>query len=404
MNNINVLVDNQDVGELFYEQDTDTYGFNYTKDLSPVSLIMPYRKSTYIWKHKLHPIFDMNIPEGYLFEIFKNYLNKEYGYINDFLIFSYLCSNIESRLTYKSWFDETQYAPIDIEEILENDTPDTFSKILNIFLTKNAISGIQPKTLALVKDKSSLVHKEYIIKTWGDEYPYLAQNEYFCLKAVEKTGVKIPNILLSNNNKFLLVERFNYDKQNNEYLGFEEVLVLMGKNKEDKYNGSYESISKIIYNVTTNKLDSMRDLYKTIVMNYLLKNGDGHLKNFGVIYSKDFTRISFAPTYDVVNTCVYMYKDRPALTMFGQKLWFGEKELIKFGIEYCFLSKKDAEVYYSQCIDALKESISELDIYTKANGDFSDIGIKMLDIWKFSLKQIKHKELPSEIIRNWTKS
>jgi len=398
---IKVLIENKQVGELFFEKENIQYDFNYTKNLKPISLIMPYKPSTYIWKDKLHPIFDMNIPEGYLFEVFKNHLNKEYAYIDDFLLFSYLCSNIQSRITYESCFDKEEFHSIDLDEILKNDTPDTFMKILKTFLNKNAISGIQPKTLALLQDKTTLSTKEYIIKTWGDEYPYLAQNEYFCLKAVQRAGVVIPNILLSENKKFLLVERFNYDKSKDEYLGFEEVLVLMGKNKEEKYSGSYEAVAKVIYAVTTNKIDSMQSLYKTIVMNYLLKNGDGHLKNFGVLYDKEFKNISFSPAYDIVNTCVYFYKDRPALTMFGQKVWFGKKELIKFGIENCFLSKKDSTYYYEECIEALKQSIDELKLYIKTNSEFEDIGSKMIDSWNLSLIQSRHKELAVEIIRNW---
>jgi serine/threonine-protein kinase HipA len=77
-----------------------------------------------------------------------------------------------------------------------------------------------------------------------------------------------------------LVEKFNYEKERDEYLGFEEILVLQGKNRDKKYSGSYEQVAKIIYAVTTDKLDSMRAFYKTVVMNYLLKNGDAHLKNF----------------------------------------------------------------------------------------------------------------------------
>ncbi len=403
MKKIKVFIDNNQVGDLFFEKESNQYGFNYTKDLAPISLIMPYKPSTYIWKHKLHPIFDMNIPEGYLFEIFKNYLNKENGYIDDFLIFSYLCSNIQSRISYESWFDKEDFKSIDLDEILQNDTPDTFIKILKTFLNKNAISGIQPKTLALLQDKTTLSTKEYIIKTWGEEYPYLAQNEYFCLKAVQKAGVVIPNILLSKNNKFLLVERFNFDKSKDEYLGFEEVLVLMGKNKEEKYSGSYEAIAKVIYAVTTNKRDSMRSLYKTIVMNYLLKNGDGHLKNFGVVYDREFKNISFSPAYDIVNSCVYFYKDRPALTMFGKKLWFGRKDLIKFGVQNCFFSKQDTTEFYEECINALKYSIQKLEIYIETDSEFKDIGSKMIDIWNFSLEQTKHKELPVAIIRNWTR-
>ena len=404
MNIIEVNISHKKVGELFYEESKNEFGFNYTSNTNPISLIMPYKNSTYIWKNHLHPIFDMNIPEGYLFEIFKQYLTKEYGYIDDFLIFSYLCGNIDSRLTFNSWFDNTKYKPLDITTILENDTKDTFNKVLKMFLNKNAISGIQPKTLALLEDKTTLSSKEYIIKAWGDEYPQLALNEYFCLKAVENSGVKIPNIKLSKNNNFLLIERFNYNKKTDSFFGFEEVLVLLGKNKDKKYSGSYETIAKLIYSVTTNKKESMKSLYKTIVMNYLLKNGDAHLKNFGVLYDEAITNIYFAPAYDIVNTCVYIYKDRPALTMFGKKLWFGKKELLKFGQQSCFLSKDESSKYYSECINALKESIFQLKRYLEieSNNDFEDIGKKMIDTWELSLEEQTHKEISDEIIRNWS--
>lgn len=130
MEKINIKIDKTKVGKLFYEKDKNSYGFNYTQDSKPISLIMPYRASTYNWKYKLHPIFDMNMPEGYFFEIFKKYLSKEYGYVDDFLIFSHLCANIESRLSYGSQSLKKEFIPLDIDEILKNDTVDTFSKIM----------------------------------------------------------------------------------------------------------------------------------------------------------------------------------------------------------------------------------------------------------------------------------
>ena len=131
------------------------------------------------------------------------------------------------------------------------------------------------------------------------------------------------------------MERFNYDKKSDIFLGFEEILVLLGKNRDEKYSGSYERVVKTVYAVTTNKNEAMVLLYKTIVMSYLLKNGDAHLKNFGILYDEEFKNIRFAPAYDIVNTCVYIYKDKPALTMFGKKIWFGESELVHFGVECC---------------------------------------------------------------------
>ena len=68
---------------------------------------MPYKASSYLWRNRLHPIFYMNMPEGYLFEVLKNYLNKQHGYIDDYLLFSYLCPNIQGRLTFTSEFSDS---------------------------------------------------------------------------------------------------------------------------------------------------------------------------------------------------------------------------------------------------------------------------------------------------------
>ena len=75
--------------------------------------------------------------------------------------------------------------------------------------------------------------------------------------------------------------------------------------------------------------------------------------------------------------------------------------MIKFGTLHCFISQNDAEKYYEDCIDALKQMIDELRSYIKTDKQFADIGSKMIDTWVLSLNQTKHKELPVEIIRNW---
>ena len=102
MNKISVKISHNIVGDLFYNKNQNEYIFNYTENIKPISLIMPFKNSSYTHKYSLHPIFYMNIPEGYLFELLKQYISKEHGYIDDFLIFSYICSNIQSRLTFDS--------------------------------------------------------------------------------------------------------------------------------------------------------------------------------------------------------------------------------------------------------------------------------------------------------------
>ncbi|GAB6045259.1 hypothetical protein JCM11957_08570 [Caminibacter profundus] len=351
-----------------------------------ISLSLPNTQKFYITEFDFIPYFESFLPEGYLFEIFKNYLTKEYGYIDDFLLFSFLAPNIEGRISYGKIKDfEIEF---ELDYILENDTNDTFNYLLNVFLQKNAISGIQPKTIAILKDKEKLNIKNYIIKTWGNEFPYLAENEYISLKTLEFAGIKIPNLYLSKNKKFLIVERFD-----GKDLGFEEVLSLMGKVRVFKYNGSYEQVAKTIYQYLSDPKE-MEEFFKLIVMNYLLKNGDAHLKNFGLLFNDDLSEIHLSPAYDVVTTTAYIFKDKPALTLFGRKKWYYE-ELIEFGRKYCFLDK--AKDLYDECIEAKNKGIKLLEEYINNNPHFEIIGKRMLDSWQ-------NKEITDDIIRTWRKN
>lgn len=365
-----------------------------------IALSLPNTQKIYLYDYKFPPFLESFLPEGYLYEIFKNILSKEYGKVDDYLIFSLLSSNIQSRLQFKNNLKTTIAFPsFNIDEIINNDTDDTFNNLLQQFLHKNAISGVQPKTIALLNDKDKIEAKEYIIKTWGNEYKDLAINEYFCLNIAKKAGIKTANIQLSKNNKFLIVEKFTY-KEDGTFLGFEEIISLMGKNKDSKYDGSYEQVAKIIYQYTTNKRESMIAFYKTIIVNFLVKNGDAHLKNFGLLYEDKFETIFYSPVYDIVNTVVYIFKDKPALMLNGKRIWWSKNELVNFGQKSCLLSKKEALKYYNDCFEALKWGIYELENYLQINQDFK-IGKMMLDSWRLSLNETTIKEIDIDTIRSW---
>ena len=384
-----------------FTQDENSYLIDY-KNFSiqnSIALSLPNTKKFYTYEHRFPPYFETFIPEGYLYEVFKNMLTKEYGTIDDYLIFSKLAPNIQSRLAYKSDFIELDFDFLTVENILEDDSSNTFTKLLHTFLDKNAISGVQPKTVALLRDKEALHVKEHIIKTWGSEYPNLAENEYFCLKACEYAGLNIPKIQLSKNKNFLLVENFTFEED--EILGFEEILSIMDKNRIKKYDGSYEQVAKVIYQFCSNKKESLTQYFKMLVMDYLLKNGEAHLKNFGLLFRRDFSEIFLSPVYDVVNTTVYIYKDKPALMLSGKKVWWAKEELLDFGIKKCLLTQKEAQKAYEDCIDALKTIMHEISEYIEKNPSFETIGRRMLDTFELSLEEKTIKELPFELTRTW---
>lgn len=66
----------------------------------------------------------------------------------------------------------------------------------------------------------------------------MALNEYFCLKAVEKAGVKIANVKLSKNNKFLIWAIDELENYLNEYPDFK-----IGKMMLDSWKLSLKEVS-----------------------------------------------------------------------------------------------------------------------------------------------------------------
>ncbi len=381
---LNVLANNKESGSLEYDKETKEFIFNYTKD-NPISLTMPYSAKSYISFYHLHPIFDMNMPEGYLFTLLKNLLIKEYGEINDYILFNHLSKTTEGYLTYKTESDDTKQITLDLEEILHDKDENLFSKLLTLFLDHSAISGVQPKVLAHLQDKATLSTKEYIVKSFSDEYPHLAENEYFCMKAVSYAGIPVPKFWLSDNKKLFIVDKFTYKKEEGCFYGFEEFCVLFEYNKEQKYSGSYEQIAKAIAKISTQKQEDLKLFFKMIVMSFLLKNGDAHLKNFGVLYEEGFKKRFLAPSYDVVNTCIYLPKDKPALTLFGKKIWFAKEELLTFGLTYCMSSSRELEAMFNECIFAVEKMKNEMKEYMDETASFRSFGEEFLKIIDFSL-------------------
>ena len=394
---IKVFANKNPAGNLVYNSKDKEFIFNYTHN-NPISLTMPYSLKSYVSNYHLHPIFDMNMPEGYLFELLKNLLIKEYGKIDDYILFSHLSKNIEGFLTYQE--NLSKKSSYNLDDLINNTQDDIFSNLVKQFLQNSAISGVQPKVLVPIFDKATLNTKEYIVKSFSSEFPHLAENEYFCMSALKKAGIKTPKFWLSKNKKLFIMEKFTYQKESNSFYGFEEFCVLFGFNKEKKYNGSYEQIAKAIAKISTQKAKDLKEFYKMIVMNFLLKNGDAHLKNFGILYSADKSKRFLAPAYDVINTVIYMPKDKPALNLNGKKLWFGKKELIEFGIKYALLSQNEANTILEHSKEAILETIKDIKEYINQNQEFKEFGEKFIKILDFSISNISssYKDLSNAIL------
>lgn len=204
----------------------------------------------------------------------------------------------------------------------------------------NRGSGGAPKSKLSIGEKSTLRGKRLIVKTAGDDYPGLAENEFHCLSIAQKAGLSVPPFWLSEDNKRLAVQRFDIDDATGQILGFEDMVSLQGKVNDQKYEGSYENVALAIQQNASPQLAyaSLKEFFESVVLSVILRNGDAHLKNFGLLYtdpSSDDCRLS--PLFDVICTTMYIPRDQMALKLAKTKSWPDRKTLIQFGLQHCRL-------------------------------------------------------------------
>lgn len=204
----------------------------------------------------------------------------------------------------------------------------------------NRGSGGAPKSKLSIGEKSTLRGKRLIVKTAGDDYPGLAENEFHCLNIAKKAGLSVPPFWLSEDKKRLAVQRFDIDDATGQFFGFEDMVSLQGKVNDQKYEGSYENVALAIQQNASPQLAyaSLKEFFESVVLSVILRNGDAHLKNFGLLYtdpSSDDCRLS--PLFDVVCTTMYIPRDQMALKLAKTKSWPDRKTLIQFGLQHCRL-------------------------------------------------------------------
>ena len=313
---LRVKVENVKVGTLHFENGEYIFSYDTQKEDKFISLTMLVRAKDYLHV-KLHPIFEMHLPEGYLLSIIKKHFSK-ITKTDDFGLLKLMAHGIKGRLTYEVKHSNTLEA-LSLDELLNPKKENLFDELVSRFALHSPLSGVQPKVLAKVTDKATLSLDEYIVKSWGDDYPQLALNEYYCMCVAKEAGLEVPAFYLSSDNKLFIMKRFDV-KDGGGHLGFEDMCVLQARSTEDKYEGSYEQVAKSIKTFVSpkNKKKALQDFFKMIVLNTLVKNGDAHLKNFGVVY-EDIHNIKLAPTYDVVCTTMYIKNDVQALHLLGSK-------------------------------------------------------------------------------------
>ena len=329
------------------------YQFAYATDGEKVALAMPTRPQPYN-RGAIHPIFEMNLPEGYV----RRYLSerlRRYTQVDDMLFLAIQGVNGIGRLDYDAGLEGEASTPEALAEILHWDgRKGLFSELLERHLFDTTLSGMQPKVaITAASAKASLIHSSYIVKTSGDNYPQLPLNEYVCMCLVRAAGLAAPNFWLSDDQTLFIMERF--DRREELSLGMEDFCVLMGRSGEGRYLGSYENAAKVLTTYTHSHTELVR-FFDYVMFNCLIGNGDAHLKNFSLLYESPEDAPWLSPIYDVVCTGVYpLEAPTLALKMNNSKQFPDRNGLMHFAKQ---LGVKGAESRLDAMLARLHEKLS----------------------------------------------
>jgi serine/threonine-protein kinase HipA len=370
-----------------------------------VSVTMPVRLASWDTPFGVAPIFEMNLPEGALRERLRLAFAKATGTFDDYDLLAIVGRSQLGRVRYTAMDAELDEAvPFQsVDEIVESRRGgELYRYLLEKFAVHSGISGVQPKFL--VRDEGKLSGRTeskrdqspsfrgatHIVKFWDPaEFPELAANEFFCLKAATRCGLTVPPHRLAVDGSALVMERFDL-RPDGRYRGFEDFCVLNARRTDEKYRGSYETaVMKRFQQFARSEelLAESLQLFGLIALNAAIRNGDAHLKNFGILYDAVEGDAHLAPVYDLATTTVYLPKDRMALTMAGSTEWPTAKKLVQFGELRGLGSKRTFTKIFERIADGLSETAKNVTAYGKEHPEFTAIGQRMVEEWETGIRE-----------------
>jgi len=393
---LEVYVARQRAGVLAAER-PDRYVFTYdaaTPAERFVSLTMPVRLESYVW-HELHPIFQMSLPEGDLLARLSSRLAKT-GAGRPIDLLAFTGAELIGRV---SIYPEgaSPEAPLDAQSFAALMTsPDTRLLLVDLIEAHLArgVSGVMPKAISVSKNKDgdrlTAFDAGGIYKTGNEAFPHLALNEWFCLRVAQRAGIEVPEFELSRDRRVLRLARF--DRTPAGPLGFEDFAVLEGLGTARKYGSTYERVVKTgaTFVPAIDRVATRRELFRRIVLSWMLRNGDAHLKNFGLLYVSA-TDARLAPLYDVVTTTAYapLRNDVPALTLGGRRVWrFKKSTWTRFAQGHCVLKPAEAAEIVARLAQAIADESAEVTRHSKDYPEAVEMLEAMLAQWRAGVEDV----------------
>ncbi len=183
-----------------------------------------------------------------------------------------------------------------------------------------SISGVQLKYSLKLENKALVLTEQgaqYILKpippsTLLVSVEDVPENEHLTMQMAEQLfGIHTAAnalIYFRDGAPAYITRRFDVKPDNTKYLQ-EDFAQLTNRTKASygetfKYDGSYEEIGTVIKKFVAASIPALERFFQLVVFNYVISNGDAHLKNFSLIRS-DQGEYLLTPAYDLMSTVLH---------------------------------------------------------------------------------------------------
>ena len=366
-----------------------------------LSLTMPIRTESYVWDDVLHPLFQMNLPEGYLLQVLQEQLGPQVTG-SPMALLSVIGRNMVGRIQVAApganLAVPTQ--PIELAALLQGDnSEEAFAELVRQHAT-SGVSGIVPKFLdaqterpGTLANKTTLLTHRHIIKGSTGRLPYISLNEYLCMQ-VARQVISTAKTELSADGKALVVHRFDVGDDGQPHFGMEDFCVLLGLRPAAKYDTTWERIAKAVRDHVPGdrQVETFRQLATLLLLTYAVRNSDCHAKNIALLYTQR-ADVRLAPAYDVITTTVYAgyQHNPPGISFMGRKTWAPGKTLGKFiSATFGIPARVQLEIV-TAISDAIADTAPQARAAMREYAGFKELGARMLQTWNEGVNGLRDK-------------
>ncbi|MFE9850760.1 type II toxin-antitoxin system HipA family toxin [Streptomyces sp. NPDC005576] len=163
---------------------------------------------------------------------------------------------------------------------------------------------------------------DWLVKFPDYRHADVPRNEFAIMSLATSVGIDTPDVRLLHRDQLdglpdrmwpnseewaYAVRRFDRTEDGNRSrIHIEDFAQVRDKYPQDKYMSSFETVAATAYR--KQDVASLREAVRRIAFSVAIGNGDGHLKNWSLIY-RDGRTPSLSPVYDLVSTVPYVPAD-----------------------------------------------------------------------------------------------